>query len=137
MKNNNLISKITNIRNSKIMSGEKEKLTLHLTRSQVRDYKKVLSILFDLDYIYKNLYGLQIEIRTLKVGSKNNKLQMCQEMDSILKNIENLSMALLSKYNKYTLNHISNIYEENIINSKIIDIVKEFYLPRSDNDDKR
>ena len=41
MKNNNLISKIRNTKNSKTISNEKEDITLHLTRSQVRDYKKI------------------------------------------------------------------------------------------------
>ena len=128
MKNNNLIAKIRNTKNSKTISNEKEDITLHLTRSQVRDYKKIWSILFELDSIYKELYSLQIEIKTLKVGTKNNKLQMCRKMDLIIKNIKNFSKELLSKYNKCTLSHIVNIYDENTINSKVIDTIKKFYL---------
>lgn len=136
MNNKNLESVIADIDNLKMTPEieqainkiyEEKDLNLHLTRKNIKGYSQVFTILNELEFTAELLYSLQMEIQSLKAMNKKDKLSIVQEIDKIVKALKYISTELFSKYNKYNLKCTNNVYEEDLIKSKIINILNEFY----------
>lgn len=116
------------MKDNKDFEERRQKITLHLTKTQIKSYKKLFSVLEELDFIARDLESLYFETKTLKEINKKDKLQIIQKIDEIAKYVKVVCIELFNKYNDYNLKHIDNKYESDLVKSKIINILIKLYM---------